>query len=752
MRKENIPVTGMDCASCALNIERGLRRVRGVRSASVNYASGKALVEYDEGKAGPEDFRRAITGLGYGVAKGYGAGLPGEAVDTEKAEREKEIASLKSRALVSAIFTIPVVALALPEMLGWALPFAYPGYFMERMASIQFLLTLPVVYVNREFFSRGFRGLLMQAPGMDSLVALGVGTAFAYSTAVGFGFIGGSVYYETAALLLTFIVFGKYLEAVAKGKTSEAIKRLVGLQPRTALVVKGGREAEIPIGDVVAGDVVIVKPGGKVPVDGVVLEGMSDVDESMVTGESLPVHKRKGDPVIGATINRTGSFRFKATKVGSGTMLAQIIRLVEGAQGSKAPIQRLADTVAGYFVQGVLALAVLAFCYWYFVAGQGFLFALTVLVSTLIIACPCAMGLATPTAVMLGTGKGAENGVLFKSAESLEMLGKADIVVFDKTGTITKGEPTVTDVIPAAIGADRALAFAASAESRSEHFLAGAIVGEARKRGLRIAKSSAFRAIPGNGVSASVGRIKALIGNRRLMDKKGVAIGANVEKGIIRLEAEGKTAVIVAAGGKVAGVIAVADTMKEHSADAVRELKGLGYETAMITGDNERAAMAVARLAGIDRVMARVLPEDKVNEVKGLQENGKRVVFVGDGINDAPALAQADIGIAVGSGTDVAIESGGVVLVKNDLRDIAKAMELSRYTLAKIRQNLFWAFAYNAVGIPVAMGAVRIIDPAGGFLLSPVIAGAAMALSSISVVSNSLLMRGWKPKAIRPEA
>ncbi|MFH0885380.1 MAG: heavy metal translocating P-type ATPase [Candidatus Micrarchaeota archaeon] len=739
-------MSGMDCTSCALNIERRLRKLDGVKSANVNYASGRAAVEYDEKSVSPRDFKQTIEKLGYGADIGEGGNggeAPSKMEDREKIARENEIQDLRRRVIYSALLTLPVVILALPEMLKGIFELEYPEFFMVKMAALQFLLTTPVLYVNREFFSRGLKGLRERSPGMDSLVALGVGTAYSYSTAVGFGFIEGSVYFETAALLLTFIVLGKYLEAVAKGKTSEAIKRLIGLAPRTALVVREGEEIEIPISQVVIGDIVIVKPGGKIPVDGIVIEGDSSVDESMITGESLPVHKKKGDPVIGATINKSGSFSFKATKVGSDTMLAQIIKLVEDAQGSKAPIQKLADSVAGYFVQGVIVLALLAFSYWFFVAGEPFLFALTIMVSTLIIACPCAMGLATPTAVMLGTGKGAEIGVLFKNAESLELLEKAKIVVFDKTGTITKGEPAVTDIIPFGMKETELLSVSASAERGSEHFLGKAIVKEAKKRKVKIGKPEGFEAVAGHGIKATFGKIKVLIGNPLLMEKNGVELGNGIIKTMHGLERAGKTVVVVSAGGRVAGIIAIADTMKEHSREAIARLKRMGYETAMITGDNERTAMAIAKEAGIDRVLAHVLPQDKAQEVKRLQETGHKVAFVGDGINDAPALAQADIGIAIGSGTDVAIESGGVILVKSDLRDIVSAIELSRYTMSKIKQNLFWAFAYNTVGIPVAMG---ILFPFSGFLLSPVIAGAAMAFSSISVVSNSLLMRGWKPK------
>ncbi len=819
MKKVSFAVGGMHCATCALNIERRLGKLEGVASANVNYASNKAMVEYDEAKVGAGDFKEAIEGLGYNAdlpedseEKGQGtmelhikgmdsmhcamivekalkktggirrvelnfnlekavigydkdkadfarvrkaiidAGYDAELVeaedevDREARARDKEIGELRTRVTWSAALTVPTVALALPEMLKGIATIAYPEILVAYMPILQFILATPVILINRDSFIRGFRGLLSGLPGMDSLVALGVGTAYAYSVLVGFGLISGSMYYETAVLLLTFIMLGKYLESVAKGKTSEAIKRLIGLQPKTARVVKGGKEVEIPINSVVAGDVIVVRPGEKIPVDGTVIDGASSVDESMITGESIPAHKIKGDVVIGATINKTGSFRFKATKVGSETMLAQIIKLVEDAQGSKAPIQKLADTVAGYFVQGVIALALLAFGYWYFVAGQTFLFAITILVSTLIIACPCAMGLATPTAVMIGTGKGAENGILIKDAESLELLHQVDIVLFDKTGTITRGEPEVTDIMPLGMKESALLRIVASAESKSEHHVAVAIVKRAKEAKVRFTEPKRFNAVPGYGIESELDGKKVLIGTQAMMKKNGLDVPEDAVKKAHSLELQGKTVVVAAADGKVCGLIAIADTIKDSSKDAIRRLQGMGYETAMITGDNERTALAIASEAGIDRVLAHVLPEDKANEVKRLQSEGKKVAFVGDGINDAPALAQADVGIAIGAGTDVAIESGEVVLVKSELGDIATAIELSRYTMKKIKQNLFWAFAYNAIGIPVAMGA---LFPISGFLLSPVVAGGAMAMSSVSVVSNSLLMRGFRPSGSR---
>ncbi len=750
-QKISFPIKGMHCASCASLIERRLKKLDGVETVNVNLATNRGTVEFDESKAGPKDFLKAIEAAGYGAeivepSAGHGGGAgggEGGGIDREKNEREKEIEDLKKRVQHSALLTIPVVALALPEMLKGPFPFEYPALLVKNMALLQFMLTTPVLYLNRDFFGRGFRSLRAGAPSMDSLVAIGVGTAYLYSVIVGFGAVSGSIYFETSALLLTFIVLGKCLEAIAKGKTSEAIKRLIGLQPKTARVVRKGKEIDLSISEVVVGDIIIVRPGERVPVDGKVTEGMSSVDESMVTGESIPVHKRAGDTVIGATINKTGSFRFRATKVGSHTMLAQIIKLVEDAQGSKAPIQKLADLVAGYFVQVVIILAVLAFAYW-MLAGQPFVFALTILVSTLIIACPCAMGLATPTAVMLGTGKGAEHGVLFKDAGALEMLHRVDTIVFDKTGTLTKGEAVVTDIVSFGMGERGLLSISAGAEKNSEHHLGQAIVRRAKELRLRFSGPSSFIAVPGHGVRAKVGGRAVAIGNIAMMRKEKIAIPNEAESRMAALESGGKSVVAVGVGGKLCGLIAIADTVKESSAPAIAMLQSMGYETLMITGDNELTAKAIASQVGIGGFIARVLPENKEAEVIKLQAAGRKVAFIGDGINDAPALAKADVGVAIGAGTDVAIEAGGVVLVKSDLRDLVTAIELSAYTLRKIKQNLFWAFIYNAVGIPVAMGALYAVN---GFLLSPVVAGAAMAFSSVSVVSNSLLMRGFRPKA-----
>ncbi|MFH1222599.1 MAG: heavy metal translocating P-type ATPase [Candidatus Micrarchaeota archaeon] len=743
--KALLQIEGMDCAACAINIERNIRKMPGVKEANVSYATSKAFVIYEPGSLVREDIEKKIEALGFAVYKEKRAEETGtkvtrqeDAHDHEKMLRDAELQALKMRLLVAAVFTLPVVLLAFQDMLG----VKYPDIVAANSALASFVFTTIVLIAGSQFFSRGIRGMINLMPSMDSLVALGVGAAYLYSVAVTFFGLQGYMYYETAALLLTFILFGKYLEAVAKGRTSEAIKKLIGLQPKTAIVVREGAEIEVPIEDVVVGDILVIKPGSKIPVDGIVIDGESYVDEAMVTGEPIPAAKRKGATVIGATINKIGSFRMRAEKVGQNTMLAQIIKLVEEAQSSKAPIQKLADVVSAYFVPAVFILAVAAFSYWYFLAGQGFVFALTAFIATLIIACPCALGLATPTAIMMGTGKGAEAGILIKNAEALETAEKINMVVFDKTGTLTKGKPDVTDVIAEKdMHADDVLVMAAIAERRSEHPLAEAVVKYALAKGLKVPEPDKFVSITGKGVAATYRKSAILVGNQRLMESEKIAM-RKWRQQIESLENEGKTTVVVAYHGHVLGIMAIADKIKENSNEAVKQLHAAGIETSMITGDNERTARAIAKQAGIETVFANVLPADKEKQVRALQAKGKKVAFVGDGINDAPALAAADLGIALGSGTDVAIESGEIVLVKDDLRDVPRAIRLSRYTMNKIKQNLFWAFVYNVVGIPIAMG---ILYPFYGFMLNPIIAGAAMAFSSISVVTNSLTMRWLKP-------
>jgi Cu+-exporting ATPase len=811
-----IGITGMHCASCVVTIENALKKLPGVSSAKVNFASEKANVEYDSTQITIKDLHKAIEQAGYktiqpketfitkgtaiinlkvigmdnphclstvdgalnslkGIVKkelfvnqrakiqfdssflsaekikatikaaGYEPIEEEEAtVDVEKKAREKEIKSLKIKFFISIVLATPLMYFAMAT--GLHLPLS--PFIEQHMALIQFILTTPIMFAGYQFFTKGITAVVKtKTANMDTLVALGVGAAYLYSLYVSIAMWLGStvftmknLYYEIAGFLIAFILLGKLLESIAKGKTSEAIKKLMGLQAKTAIVLREGQEQEITVEEVVVGDVVIVKPGQKIPVDGIVLEGHSSVDESMITGESIPIEKSQGNQVIGSTINKTGSFKFKATKVGKDTALAQIIKLVEEAQGSKAPIQELADKISAYFVPMVVAIGIFAFIIWMLV-GQGFLFALTIFIAVLIIACPCALGLATPTAVMVGTGIGAENGILIKSAESLQKAHKINAVVFDKTGTLTKGEPELTDVIAYDKSQDEVLSLAASIEKNSEHPLGEAIVKGAKKRNIDFQEEiENFESITGEGVSAELRNSKILLGNRRLMQDRNIDISI-AQNDLERLENEGKTVMLIASNNNLVGILAVADTLKEFSREAVVRLKAMGKQVIMITGDNKRTAEAIAKQVGIDRVLAEVLPKDKATEIKKLQEEGLKVAMVGDGINDAPALTQADIGLAIGTGTDVAIESGDIVLIKDDLRDVVMAMDLSRYAMKKIKQNLFWAFFYNIVGIPVAAG---ILYPFTGFLLNPMIAGAAMAFSSVSVISNSLLMKRYK--------
>jgi len=596
------------------------------------------------------------------------------------------------------------------------------------------------------FFIRGYKAIKNLSPNMDSLVAIGTGAAYAYSLFITImmfqkvkGFSAVNLYYEVAGLLFVFIILGKYLEAVTKGRTSEALKKLIGLQAKTALIIKNDKEVEIPIEEVQVGDIIIVKPGGKIPVDGIIVEGHSSVDESMITGESIPVEKSKGDKIIGATINQTGMLKFKATKIGSDTVLAQIIKLVEEAQGSKAPIQKLVDQISAVFVPAVVLIAIISFSIWYSL-GYGFLFSLTSFIAVLIIACPCALGLATPTAIMMGTGLGAQNGILIKSAEALQKTQKINTVILDKTGTLTKGKPEVTNLVPLGISEKDLLKIASIAEKNSEHPLADSIINYARKKNIQIPKAEKFESITGQGVKAMWGIRRVLVGTRKLMNSYNINY-LNSEKIIEQLEEQGKTVMLVALQRKMVGLIAVADVLKENSKEAVKALKNLGINTFMITGDNKRIGNAIGKKVGITNILAEVMPEDKAKEVKRLQQTGYVVAMVGDGINDAPALAQADVGIAIGSGTDIAIESGDIVLMKSNVLDVVTAIDLSKFTMKKIKQNLFWAFAYNTLGIPIAAG---VLYPFTGWLLNPLIAGAAMAFSSVSVVSNSLLMKRFK--------
>jgi len=744
-----VGITGMHCASCAANIEKKLKTTEGVVEASVNFATEAALVQYDPEITDPGELGEIIRKAGYTphvrtIRGGISIAGEGEKPDREKEARDREIRTLRKKFFISVTLGVPLLLLAMGPHVGLPLP----PLSDRGSALLQFLLATPILIVNYQFFTRGILAVIRtRMATMDTLVAIGTGSAWLYSFVVsvavwtGSGVkTAGNLYYEVAGILIVFILLGKWLESLAKGKTSEAIRALMSLQASTAHVLREGTEMEIPIGQVMVGDLVLVKPGQKIPVDGTVLEGHSTVDESMLTGESIPLEKSVGDRVVGATMNKNGSFRFRAEKIGSDTVLAQIIRMVEEAQGSRAPIQNLADRISAVFVPVVILVGLAAFLFW-ILAGNGFVFALTVFITVLIIACPCALGLATPTAVMMGTGIAARRGILIKNAEALQVTHKADTVIFDKTGTLTKGEPFLTDIIPVGNFDEQALLkMAASIEKSSEHPLAEAILRETAKRNLKIPDSSSFESVTGKGIRGMVGGLKVVLGNRALILDSGV-VPDSIEKSVSALEENGKTVMIVLVDGSIAGLLAVADPPKDHSKMAVENLKKMGKTVMMITGDNRRTAESVGRMLGIEHVIAEVLPEDKSREIRKLQDKGLKVVMVGDGINDAPALTQADVGVAIGSGTDVAIEAGDVVLIRDDVRDVVNAMDLSDYAMRKIRQNLFWAFLYNSFGIPVATG---VLYPFTGFLLSPVIAGAAMAFSSLSVVTNSLLMKRYK--------
>ena len=671
-------------------------------------------------------------------------------MDSDRDNKLKAKKSLWQRFIISLICTIPLLYISMGHMIGLPLPrFLDPMINPAAFAIAQLVLTLPVIAVGYKYYLVGFKTLLKGSPNMDSLIAIGTSAAVIYGIFAtvqilqGDGSYAMELYFESAAVILTLITLGKYFETVSKGKTSEAIKKLMGLAPKTATIIREDRELNIAIDEVEVGDIIVVKPGEKLPVEGIVISGTTSVDESMLTGESIPVEKHAGDTVIGASINKNGSIRYRATRVGKDTTLAQIIKLVEEAQGSKAPIAKMADIISGYFVPIVIILALLAGLAWYTIGGESVIFALTIFISVLVIACPCALGLATPTAIMVGTGKGAEHGVLIKSGEALETAHKINTVVFDKTGTITEGRPKVTDVFTADnISKEELLKISASAEKGSEHPLGEAIVDFANDMGIDTVNVTDFMAIPGHGIEVTIDENQVLLGNRKLMTERKINL-ENWEQISDKLADEGKTPMYIAISGKLAGIVAVADTVKESSKRAIESLHRMGIEVTMITGDNKKTAQAIARQVGIDRVLAEVLPQDKADKVKELQSKGRKVAMVGDGINDAPALAQADIGIAIGSGTDVAMESADIVLMRSDLMDVPTAIQLSRSTIGNIKENLFWAFAYNTIGIPIAMGILYIF---GGPLLNPMIAGAAMSLSSVSVVTNALRLKRFKPE------
>ena len=735
----DFPVKGMHCAACVAKVERALRGVDGVAEANVNLATQRATVWVDPGAPGLPAMRQAVEGVGYTI--------PADTARTEESDRrDREVRAAEDRQLrlkvmVGAALSVPVLIGSMPEIFSWT-----PAWLANPW--LLWVLTTPVQFwVGGQFHAGFIRDLRHRSASMDTLVSLGTNAAYFFSVAVtlwphAFMAAGAMHYFEASALLMTFLVTGRWLEARARGGTSEAIRRLVALAPRTARVVRAGREDDVSIAEVVAGDLVRVRPGERVAVDGEVVEGASSVDESMLTGESLPVTKGPGSSVVGGSVNRTGSFTFRATRVGASTVLAQIIRLVEEAQGSKAPIQRLADRVASIFVPIVLAIAALTFMVWFWLGpSPSFVYALTNAVGVLVIACPCAMGLATPTAIMVSTGRGAELGVLVRNAAALELLHKASVVVFDKTGTLTTGQPALTDVIAApGIASDDVLVLAAAAEQGSEHPLGEAIVSHAKSRGLAMPVVSAFRAVPGHGVEARALDGVILVGSARLMSARGVDVSVLEDKAG-ELASAGKSSVFVAFSGRAQGLVAVADTLKQEAPQAVAALRTFGLEVVMLTGDNRLTAEAIAREAGVERVLAEVLPDRKAEEIKRLQANGRVVAMVGDGINDAPALAQASVGIAMGSGTDVAIEAADVTVMRSDLGGVVAAVLLSRRTIQIIRENLAWAFGYNLLLVPVAAG---VLYPLWGITLSPILAGMAMALSSVSVVVNSLRLRRFE--------
>lgn len=741
-------IEGMTCSACANRVERVTKKLDGVENSSVNFATENLTVNIDEDIIDYAKIKEAVDKAGYKLIKE-------EEKDSGKSKID-ESKLLLIRFIVSACFSIPLLIITMGHMVGMPLPnIIDPMNNSLNFAIIQIILTLPVMIIGYKFYKVGLKNLFKLSPNMDSLIAISTLAAFIYGIfgiykiKAGDSHYAMHLYFESVAVILTLITLGKYLESVSKGKTSQAIKALMGLAPKTATIIRDNKEMTIPIEEVISGDIVIVKPGEKIPVDGEVIEGNTSIDESMLTGESIPVEKTIGSSVVGASINKTGFIKYRATKVGKDTALSQIVKLVEEAQGSKAPIAKMADVISSYFVPTVIILAVIASIGW-LIAGETPLFAITIFIAVLVIACPCALGLATPTAIMVGTGKGAENGVLIKGGEALETAHLINTIVFDKTGTITEGKPIVTDIISSGISEDELLVIAASAEKGSEHPLGEAIVKCAEEKKLNFKNIDKFDAIPGHGIEVKIDDKEVLLGNRKLMDDKKIK-SENISKSNNsdlfeqgnNLAEQGKTPMYIAINNNLVGIIAVADIVKPSSKKAIESLHNMGIKVAMITGDNKKTAEAIAKQVGIDLVLSEVLPEDKANEVKKLQKDNLKVAMVGDGINDAPALAQADVGIAIGSGTDVAIESADIVLMKSDLMDVTTAIKLSRATIKNIKQNLFWAFGYNVLGIPVAMGILHIF---GGPLLNPMIAAAAMSLSSVSVLTNALRLRKFNPE------
>lgn len=746
-RRMSLSLFGMHCSSCANLIERSLKKVPGVKQANVNFAAEKALVVFDEGKVEVTTLKQAVAKAGYKAEE-----VDPKDTEYERRKRDREISSYFNKFIFGFIMSLPMLYFMLLDF------FVLPGKasLLPYVGIFSLLFTIPIQFIiGAGFYKGAWSALKMKTFNMDSLIAIGTSTAFFYSL-VNFvlyvvkndsviGLNGSKIpelYFETAAFLITFVILGKWLEVRTKGRTSDAIKKLMGLQAKTARVMRNGETLDVPVDAVVHGDIIIVRPGEKIPVDGKIIKGSSAVDESMITGESLPIEKNEGDMVIGGTVNKTGGFEFEATRIGSETALAQIIRLIEEAQGSKAPIQNFADRISAWFVPAVIGIALLTFVIWYFFLGATLAFALMAFTAVIVIACPCALGLATPTALMVGTGKGAENGILIKGGEALEAACKINAVIFDKTGTLTKGKPEVTDILTFNdADEDEVLEIAASLEKLSEHPLAEAIYEYSKEEGCALEDVSDFKAIPGHGVQGSIAGTEYFFGNRRLITDVIKLPLDRINRKLMRLEEQGKTAMILATREKVLGAVAVADTVKESSRDAVKKLESMGIEVYMITGDNARTANAIASQVGVTNVFAEVLPEDKAEHVKELQKKGKRVAMVGDGINDAPALAQADLGVAMGSGTDVAMEAGDIVLMRSDVHDVVTAIELSKESMSKIKQNMFFALFYNVMGIPVA---ARVFAGVG-LVLKPELAGLAMALSSISVVGNSLLLRFFRP-------
>jgi Cu+-exporting ATPase len=760
MKTQKFDVTGMTCSACSARIEKNIKKTDGVIETNVNLLTNSMTVKYDESVLSDGNIIKVVEDTGYGASL-----AEKRKAETKKAadtDDKSEIKEMKKRLIVSFVFAVPLFYISMGHMLNWPLPNIFHG--MENsliFAFTQFLLCLPVMIINSKYYRIGFKTLFKGSPNMDSLIAIGTSAATAYGIyaiyKIGYGLghmdmdmvmqFSMDLYFESAAVVLALITLGKFLEARAKGRTSDAIKKLMDLSPKTALVERNGIEEEIPVEDVVMGDIVIVKPGQSVPVDGTIIFGNSSIDESMLTGESIPVEKKIGDKVIGASINKSGFFKFEAQKVGDDTTLSQIIKLVEEASSSKAPISKMADRISGIFVPVVIAVAVAATIVW-LILGADFEFALSIGIAVLVISCPCALGLATPTAIMVGTGKGAENGILIKSAEALEIAHHIQTVVMDKTGTITEGKPRVTDLVTDGIDETEMLRIAASAEKGSEHPLADAIVEEAKNLSLDLYDVENFEAIPGQGLIAAINNKKYYLGNLRLINEQNINIKDFEEKSM-KFAEEGKTPLYFADENSVLGIISVADIVKPTSEAAIKEFEAMGIEVVMLTGDNKKTAEAIRKQLNISRAVAEVLPQDKEREIRKIQEQGRKVAMIGDGINDAPALARADVGIAIGAGTDVAIESADIVLIRSDLMDAVTAVQLSKATIRNIKQNLFWAFIYNTIGIPLAAGVFYSIL---GWKLNPMFAGGAMSLSSVSVVSNALRLKFFKPARMAKEA